>query len=91
MSGNITVFGTDNCEDTRRVRAFLDSRGTHYQYVNVDKDQEAAEMVKRENEGNLRTPLVNVQFGTEARVLRVPSNEDLENALRDLEPLGRVA
>lgn len=91
MDSNITVYGKDACEDTKRVRQFLDSRGTAYRYVNIEQDKAGEELVKKENDDKVRTPLVNVQFGTEARVLRVPSNEELENALRDLEPLGRVA
>ena len=83
----ITVYGKDDCEDTRRVRQFLDARGTAYEYVNLEQDKSAEEMVKKENEGKLRTPLVQACFGTECRVLRVPSDEALENALRDLEPL----
>lgn len=91
MDSNITVYGKDSCEDTQRVRQFLGARGTAYRYVNIEQDKAGEELVKKENDDKVRTPLVNVQFGTEARVLRVPSNEELENALRDLEPLGRVA
>ena len=91
MTSNITVYGTPECEDTKRVREYLASRGTHFQFVNIDEDKAAEEMVKKENDGKVRKPLVNVQFGTEARVLRVPSNEALEDALRDLEPLEKAA
>lgn len=88
---NITVYGSTNCEDTRRVREYLASRGTQFDYVSVDEDPQAQELVKKENDGKVSVPLVIVQFGTEARVLRVPSNEELEVALRDLEPLERAA
>ena len=88
---NITVYGTADCADTRRVREYLASRGTHFEFVDIDQDKAAEEMVKKENDGKLRVPLVQVCFGTECRVLRVPSNEQLEDALRDLEPLERAA
>lgn len=88
---DITVYGVDDCEDTRRVRAFLDSRGTQYRYVNIDRDKEAERLLIDENDGKRRTPLVIVQFGTEARRLREPSNEDLDAALRDIEALDRAA
>ncbi len=90
-ASNITVYGVDDCEDTQRVRALLDSRGTRYTYVNIDQDREADQMVKNENEGKRRTPLVQVCVGTECRVLRVPSNKDLDAALRDIAPLESVA
>lgn len=91
MTSNVTVYGATDCEETRRVREYLAGRGTNFEFVNIDEDKEAEEMVKKENDGKRRTPLVIVQFGTEARVLRVPSNEEVEDALRDLEPLERTA
>jgi mycoredoxin len=81
---DITVYGTDQCEDTQRTRQFLSGRGIAYRYVDVDQDRDADEMVKRENDGKRRTPLVQVCIGTECRVLRVPSNQELEDAVRDL-------
>ena len=87
MACNITVYGLDNCEDTQRTRRYLEGRGVAYCYVNLEQDKAAEEMVKRENDGKLRTPLVEARVGTEARVLRVPTDERLENAIRDLEAL----
>ncbi len=88
---NITVYGVDDCEDTQRVRAFLSSRAAQYEYVNIDQDKKAEQMVKDENDGKRRTPLVQVCVGTECRVLRVPSNEQVDTALRDIEALDRAA
>ena len=87
MNPDITVYGVTDCEDTRRVREYLASSGIHFQYVNLEHDKIAEEMLKEANDGNLVTPVVVVQFGTEARKLRNPSNDELENALLDLEPL----
>lgn len=87
----ITVYGVDNCEDTQRTRRFLDSHNIAYEYVNLDQNQEADEMVKEANEGNRRTPYVLVQYGNEARRLHVPSDEELMNALRDFEMLPHAA
>ena len=88
---NIAVYGRNDCEDTRRTREFLDARGTRYEYKNVAEDSAAEELVKKENDGKLRTPLVQVCVGTECRVLRAPSNEDLGAALLDIEALNRAA
>ena len=88
---DITVYGVDGCEDTQRTRQFLNSRGVLYKYVNLEQDKAAEEMVKRENDGKRRTPLVEVAMGTEVRVLRVPSDQELEDALRDLDAVADVA
>lgn len=84
----ITVYGVDNCEDTQRSRQFLDSRRIPYKYVNLDQDKAADEMVQRENHGKRRTPLIEVAVGTEVRVLRVPTDEELADAVRDLKIVG---
>jgi mycoredoxin len=91
MDADITVYGTDNCKETQRTRAFLDSRGTPYTYINLDEDPTGDEMVKKENDGKRRTPLVRVCVGTECRVLRAPSDEDLKAALLDIEAMGEAA
>ncbi len=91
MDAGITVYGTDGCKETQRVREFLDARGASYQYVNIEHDKSAEEMVKKENDGKPRTPLVQVCVGTECRVLRMPSNQDLDAAVRDIEALGSAA
>ena len=90
-ASNITVYGVDDCEDTQRVRAFLDSRDAQYEYVNIDRNSDAEQRVKDENDGKRRTPLVQVCIGTECRVLRVPTNEELDAALRDIEPIESAA
>ena len=91
MESSVIVFGVENCEDTQRIRRFLDSRGINYVYVDLDRNKEAEQMVKEENEGKRRTPLVVVQFGNEARKLHVPSNQEVADALRDFELLGQAA
>ncbi len=85
MDSEITVYGVDSCEDTQRSRKFLDSRSITYRYVDLNTDKAAEEMVKKENHGKRRTPFIEVRVGTEARVLREPSDRQLEDALRDLD------
>lgn len=91
MEPNVTVYGLNDCQDTRRTREYLATHGIHFEFVNIDQDAKADEMVKEANDGKRRTPLVVVQLGTEARRLRVPSNEELANALRDFEVLDQAA
>ena len=91
MNPEITVYGVTESEDTRRVRAFLATNRIHFLYVNVEQDKHGEQIVRDANEGNLRTPLVIVRLGNDSRRLRVPSNEDLQDALLDLETLERAA
>ena len=91
MDSNITVYGVTECDDTRRTREYLASQGIHFRYVNLDQDPAADQMVREANDGKRVTPLVIVQYGTEARKLRAPSNEELADALRDFEMLDRAA
>ncbi len=91
MDANIIVYGAEDCDDTQRTRKFLDAHGTRYTFTNIDHDKAAEELVKKENDGKRRTPLVQVCVGTECRVLRVPSDEALADALRDIDPLENAA
>ena len=91
MNPEITVYGVTESEDTRRVRTFLASNRIHFLYVNVEQDKQGEQIVKDANQGNLRTPLVIVQLGNDSLRLRLPSNEELQDALLDLEILERAA
>lgn len=74
----VKVYGADWCHDTIAVRQSLDSRGVPYQYLNVDQDSTAAEWVKAHNDGKQKLPTLEIG----RRVLTIPSEDDLEEALR---------
>jgi glutaredoxin len=74
----VEVYGADWCEDTRRTRRHLDGLGVAYDYINLDQDKRASEWVKRQNDGRERKPTVKIG----EQVLAVPSDQELENALR---------
>lgn len=74
----VEVYGADWCEDTRRTRRHLDGLGVAYGYINLDQDKRASEWVKRQNDGRERKPTVKIG----EQVLAVPSDQELENALR---------
>ena len=74
----VEVYGADWCEDTQRTRQYLDSQGIAYEYVNLDQDTNASEWVKRQNDGKERKPTVKIG----EQILSVPSDQELENALR---------
>ncbi len=79
----ILVLGRDTCEDTTRSRAHLEGRGVPFEYRRVDVDPAADAHIRSLNGGTWRTPTI--LFGDPAapfRILREPSNDELDEALR---------
>ena len=75
----VKVYGADWCGDTQRTLALLDSLKVAYDYVDVEQDEQASLWVKQQNDGKERKPTVVVG----EQVLSVPSEQELESALRD--------
>ena len=78
----ILVLGRDTCADTTRSRAHLEARGIPFEYRKVDEDPHADAHIRRLNDGGWVTPTI--LFGDPAapfRILREPSNEELDEAL----------
>jgi glutaredoxin len=78
----ILVLGRDTCEDTTRSRAHLEARGIPYEYHKVDEDPAADAHIRRLNDGGWVTPTI--LFGSPDapyRILREPSNDELDDAL----------
>ena len=83
MASQVTVYGADWCGDTVRTLRQLDRRGVDYEYVDVDEDSEGERKVIEFNQGKRRIPLVEIASDNgEARRLSVPSESELEGALR---------
>lgn len=76
----VKVYGADWCGDTQRTREHLDSLGVAYEYINVEQDAKAAAWVKEHNDGKEQKPTVEAN----GQVLSVPSNRELDSALREL-------
>jgi ferredoxin-thioredoxin reductase catalytic subunit/glutaredoxin len=70
----ITLYTTPWCRDSRRVKKFLSSYGIPFQDIDVEKDEEAAELVKGLNDGFLSVPTV---FVDGEHVATEPSNQEL--------------
>ena len=79
----VTIYVTDECEDTLASRMHLDSRGMTYRYVNIETDAEAKKQVEDWNSGSQRTPTIVVQDDVYKRILSVPTNEELDAAFED--------
>ncbi len=54
----IVMYVTETCPDCRRARAYFDSRKIPYLKVDVNKDEQAAEFVKRLNNGYRSVPTI---------------------------------
>jgi glutaredoxin len=81
----ITVYGTDWCEDTRRSLRHLRRLGVAHEYINIDEDIDALERAMTLNNGERRTPTIDLGVGGGALV--EPENDTLTGALVELEML----
>ncbi|MEU5941069.1 glutaredoxin domain-containing protein [Micromonospora sp. NPDC047548] len=52
----LVVYGTGWCPDVRRSRALLDTAGIAYDYVDLEEDPTATELVRRLQRGHRRVP-----------------------------------
>ena len=75
---SIKVYGADWCRMTRRTRIHLDQLGVVYEYVNIEKDRDAARWVAAHNGGKEKKPTVDI----DGQVLSTPTNDELDEALR---------
>jgi glutaredoxin len=85
MQDKIRVYGADWCEDTQRTRTQLESLSVPYEYVDVERDDDASRQVQEWNGGRRVTPTVLLPEGnvvTGAARLAAPSNDELERELR---------
>ena len=81
----LTVYGADWCEDTRRSLRHLRRLGVPHEYINIDEDAEALAIAKALNNGQRRTPTIDLGAGGNALV--EPDNDTLGGALVELEML----
>jgi glutaredoxin len=82
----VKVYGADWCGLTRRTLTHLDTLGVEYQYIDVDKDPEASQWVKDQNNGKEKKPTL--QIGDQT--LTAPSNRQLDETLREENVLIRT-
>jgi len=83
----ITVYGTDWCEDTRRTLRHLRRLSVAHRYLNIDEDLDALERAQKLNDGQRRTPTIDL--GLNGPGLVEPDNDALTGALVEIEMLTR--
>lgn len=81
--GKITLYGTPYCPQVYTVRRELDRNKIDYDYVNIREDREAAERVRKINNGYESVPTLVFTDGT---TLTEPSTFEL---LEKLQAKGR--
>ncbi len=83
----ITMYGTGWCSDCKRAKQFLGEQRVHYDFVDVDADQEGRAVVQSHNGGKDIIPTLVFDDGS---VLVEPSNAELAAKL-GLQSKGRSA
>ena len=81
MENTIHFYGAMWCGDTRRARNWFDKRQISYEWVDVDQDEAAAELVKSLNSGFRSIPTIVFADGSR---LAEPSTARLEEHARKL-------
>lgn len=79
LNSKIIVYGADWCWDCRRARKFLDEKCVPYQWVNIDEDKKAEQIVLQINKGMRSIPTILFADGS---VLVEPSNTKLAEKLQ---------
>jgi len=70
----IIMYATRWCPDCIRARRLLDQKGIQYQFIDIDQDPQAKEIVMKINHGNKSVPTIIFPDGS---ILVEPSNSDL--------------
>ena len=82
---SITFYGADWCPDCRRAKKYLQENNINYDFVDVDLDQQATQLVESINKGKriIPTLLINGKSHTN------PDNSELATVL-GINKAGRV-
>lgn len=77
----IIFYGANWCPDCRRSKELLDSMGVQYEYIDLEKDPEAAKKVVEINGGYQSIPTI---VFPDSHILVEPSNEELKDEIEHL-------
>ncbi len=78
MSEQVVVYGAPWCPDCRRSKQFLGEMRIPYQWIDIDGDAAAAELVREKNDGKQIIPTITFPDGS---FLVEPSNNELAQKL----------
>ena len=77
-SDKIIMYSTSWCPDCIRAKYVFKKLGVEFTAIDVDKDQQAAEIVKEMNDGRRTVPTILFPDGS---ILVEPSNNELKSKL----------
>lgn len=78
MKANIVMYGADWCGDCRRSKAYLETRGVPFTYVDLEERPDQMQEVVARNDGMRAIPVI--VFGDGSH-LTEPSNQQLAEKL----------
>jgi mycoredoxin len=61
VAKKIVVYTTPWCGDCKTAKRFLGERGIAYEEIDIDRHPEAAEIVRRLNDGMRKVPTLDVE------------------------------
>ncbi len=74
----ITVYGANWCGDCRRAKKFMDDNGVAYDWVDIENDPAAVDLVLKLNGGKRVIPTIVFEDGS---ILIEPTNSELASKL----------
>ena len=74
---NVKVYGADWCPLTKNALLHLKELNVQYEYINIDKDRDAAKWVAEQNGGKEKKPTIDI----DGEVLSEPTDDELDEAL----------
>lgn len=77
----IIFYGANWCPDCRKSKELLDSMGVEYEYIDLEKNPEAAKKVVEINKGFQSIPTI---VFPDSHVLVEPSNDELKKEIEEL-------
>ena len=77
----IILYGANWCPDCRRSKELLDLMGVKYEYIDLEKNPDAAQKVVEINKGYQSIPTIVFPDG---HVLVEPSNNELKKEIEEL-------
>lgn len=80
-NSKIIMYGATWCGDCLRAKAYLDSLGCDYEFIDIAKDESAVAKVLEINKGMQSIPTIQFPDG---KVLVEPSNAELEQEIKEL-------
>jgi len=76
----VKVYGADWCHMTTDTLNCLKRLGVEYEYVDIERDKQAAAWVRAQNDGKEKKPTLDI----EGTVLTEPDDDELTDVLRQL-------